>query len=45
MITISSVFDRGTDIIHGDDSHLYVMQTYVDTQPYSNEDLERSKKS
>jgi hypothetical protein len=44
MITISSVFDRGTDIDPEHAKGLSVVQTYVDTAPYSAEDLERAKR-
>ena len=44
MITISTVFDRGTDIKTDHSRGLYTIQTYVDTEPYSAEDLERSKR-
>lgn len=43
VITISSVFDRGTDIKPTHKKGLYAVQTYVDTAPHSTEDLERSK--
>lgn len=42
VITISSVFDRGTDIKPTHANGLYAIQTYVDTAPHSTEDLERS---
>ncbi len=44
MITISTVFDRGTDITPTHERGLYTIQTSVDTEPYSAEDLERSKR-
>ncbi len=44
VITISTVFARGTDIKPPTGLGLYAVQTYVDTKPYSAEDLERSKK-
>lgn len=44
MITISTVFDRGTDIKPTHERGLYTVQTSVDTEPYSVEDLERSKR-
>ncbi|VEG92041.1 hypothetical protein [Legionella spiritensis] len=44
MITISTVFGRGTDIKPGHNNGLYTIDTYVDTDPYSSEDLERSKR-
>ncbi len=44
MITISSVFDRGTDIKITHPKGLSVLQTYIDTQPHSIEDLERAKR-
>lgn len=43
VITISSVFDRGTDIKPTHKKGLYAVQVYVDTAPHSTEDLERSK--
>lgn len=44
MITISTVFGRGTDIKPTHDNGLYTIDTFVDTDPYSSEDLERSKR-
>lgn len=43
-ITVSSVFGRGTDIKPTHEKGLYVIDTFVDTQPYSAEDLERAKR-
>ncbi|MCA0402918.1 MAG: hypothetical protein LCH30_03880 [Proteobacteria bacterium] len=43
VITISTVFDRGTDIKPTHSQGLYTIQTYVDTEPYSAEDLQRAK--
>jgi len=42
IVMISSVFDRGTDIKPTHPKGLLVLQTYIDTHPYSSEDLERS---
>ncbi|MCC5792629.1 MAG: hypothetical protein JJT82_08505 [Legionellaceae bacterium] len=44
MITISTVFGRGTDIKPKHDNGLYTIDTFVDTDPYSSEDLERAKR-
>lgn len=44
VITISSVFGRGTDIKPSHVDGLYTIDTFVDTAPYSSEDLERSKR-
>jgi hypothetical protein len=44
MITISTVFGRGTDIKPKHKKGLYTIDTFVDTDPYSSEDLERSKR-
>lgn len=44
MITISTVFGRGTDIKPTHANGLYAIDTFVDTEPYSSEDLERSKR-
>ncbi|MFC7781521.1 hypothetical protein [Legionella taurinensis] len=42
VITISSVFDRGTDIKPTHANGLYAIQTSADTAPHSTEDLERA---
>ncbi|CAM2996897.1 hypothetical protein [Legionella worsleiensis] len=44
MITLSTVFGRGTDIKPTHANGLYTIDTFVDTAPYSAEDLERSKR-
>lgn len=44
VITISTVFGRGTDIKPKHANGLYTIDTFVDTSPYSSEDLERSKR-
>jgi hypothetical protein len=44
MITIASVFGRGTDINPDHRKGLYTIDTFVDTKDYSSEDLERARR-